>query len=61
MHILCILFCLIFQKDEDEAKSSLHDDSLIKVIKNSYSYKQENINKSTLFQHICIEAKNLLE
>ncbi len=47
--------------DKDEAKSSLRDDFLIRVIKNSYSYKQENVNKSTLFWHICIEAKSLLE
>ncbi len=47
--------------NEDEVKSSLHDDSLIRVIKNSYSCKQENVNKSTLFQYICIKAKSLLK
>ena len=30
-------------------------------IMNSYSCKQENINKSTLFQHIHVEAKSLLK
>jgi len=33
------------QADEDELKSSLHNNSLIKIIKDSYSCKQENINK----------------
>ncbi len=47
--------------DEDEVKSSLYDDLLIKVIKNSYSCKQENVNKSTSFQHIYVEAQSLLE
>ena len=47
--------------NEDEAKSYLYDDFLIKVIKNSYSCKQENVNKSTSSQHICIKAKSLLE
>ncbi len=47
--------------NEDEVKSSLHDDFLIRVIENSYSCKQENVNKSTLSRHICIEAKSLLE
>ncbi len=50
-----------FIKDEDEVKSSLHDDSLIRVIENSYSCKQENVNKSTLSRHIYVEAKSLLE
>jgi len=36
------------QTNEDEVKSFLHDNSLIRIIKNSYSCKQENINKSTL-------------
>jgi len=36
------------QIDKDEAKSSLHDDFLIRIIENSYSCKQENVNKSTL-------------
>jgi len=35
------------QTDEDELKSSLYSDFLIKVIKDSYSYKQENVNKIT--------------
>ncbi len=33
--------------DEDELKSSLHSDFLIKVIEDSYSCKQENVNKTT--------------
>jgi len=49
------------QVDEDESKSFLHSNLLIKVIKDNYSYKQENINKITQSQHICIEAKSLLE
>ncbi len=49
------------ETDEDEVKSFLHDDSLIKVIENSYSCKQENVNKLTLSRHICIEAKSLLK
>jgi len=35
------------QADEDEVKSSLHSFSLIRVIKDSYSCKQENVNKIT--------------
>jgi len=35
------------QADEDESKSSLHSNFLIRVIKDSYSCKQENINKTT--------------
>jgi len=35
------------QADEDELKSFLHSDFLIKIIKDSYSCKQENINKTT--------------
>ncbi len=47
--------------NKDEVKLSLHDDSLIRVIESNYSYKQENVNKLTLSQHICIEAKSLLK
>jgi len=47
--------------NEDEVKSSLHDDFLIRIIKSSYSCKQENVNKLTLSLHICIKAKSLLE
>ncbi len=47
--------------DEDEVKSSLHDDFLIKVIENSYSCKQENVNKLTLSRHIRVKAKSLLK
>ncbi len=47
--------------DEDEVKLFLHDNSLIRIIKNSYSHKQENVNKLTSSQHIYIEAKNLLK
>ncbi len=35
------------QANKDELKSFLHSDSLIKVIEDSYSCKQENINKTT--------------
>ncbi len=49
------------QINKDEAKSFLHDDFLIRIIENSYSCKQENVNKSTSFRHICIKAKSLLE
>jgi len=35
------------QADEDESKSFLYSDSLIKIIKDSYSCKQENVNKTT--------------
>ena len=35
------------QADENESKSSLHSDSLIRVIEDSYSHKQENVNKTT--------------
>ncbi len=47
--------------NEDELKSSLHNDLLIKVIEDSYSCKQENVNKIIQSQHIHIKAKNLLE
>ena len=33
--------------DEDELKSSLHSDFLIRIIEDSYSCKQENVNKIT--------------
>jgi len=33
------------QTDKDELKSSLHNDFLIKIIEDSYSCKQENVNK----------------
>jgi len=49
------------QADEDESKSSLHSDFLIRVIEDSHSCKQENVNKITQSQHICIKAKSLLE
>jgi len=35
------------QADEDESKSFLYSNSLIKIIKDSYSCKQENVNKTT--------------
>ncbi len=35
------------QADKDELKSSLHSDSLIRVIEDNYSCKQENVNKIT--------------
>ena len=35
------------QANEDELKSSLYNDSLIKVIKDNYNCKQENVNKTT--------------
>jgi chorismate mutase len=35
------------QANEDELKSSLHSDLLIRIIEDSYSYKQENVNKIT--------------
>jgi len=35
------------QADEDQSKLSLHSDSLIRIIKDSYSCKQENVNKTT--------------
>ena len=35
------------QADEDESKSSLHSDSLIRIIEDSYSCKQENVSKTT--------------
>ena len=47
--------------NEDESKSFLHSDSLIKVIKDSYSCKQENVNKIIQSQHVHIKAKSLLE
>jgi len=49
------------QADEDKLKSSLYSDSLIRVIEDNYSCKQENVNKTTQSQHICIEAKSLLK
>jgi len=49
------------QTDENEVKSSLHDDFLIRIIESSYSCKQEIVNKSTSSQHICVEAKSLLK
>jgi len=49
------------QADKDELKSFLHSDSLIKVIENNYSCKEENVNKITQSQHNCIEVKNLLK
>jgi len=49
------------QADEDELKSSLHSDSLIRVIEDNHSCKQENVNKIIQSQHICIKAKSLLE
>jgi len=49
------------QADEDKLKSSLHSNSLIRIIKDSYSCKQENVNKITQSQHICIKAKSLLK
>ncbi len=35
------------QTDKDESKSFLHSDSLIRIIEDSYSCKQENVNKIT--------------
>jgi len=35
------------QADENESKSSLYSNLLIKVIKDNYSCKQENVNKIT--------------
>jgi len=35
------------QTDENKSKSFLHSDSLIRVIEDSYSCKQENVNKIT--------------
>jgi len=35
------------QADEDESKSFLHSNFLIRIIKDSYSCKQENVNKTT--------------
>ncbi len=49
------------QADEDESKSFLHSDFLIRVIEDSYSCKQENVNKIIQSWHICIEAKILLK
>jgi len=49
------------QADEDELKSFLHSDFLIRVIEDSYSCKQENVNKTTQSRHIYIEVKSLLE
>ncbi len=47
--------------NEDKVKLSLHDNFLIRIIENSHSCKQENVNKSTSSQHICIKAKSLLK
>ncbi len=47
--------------NKDELKLSLHSNSLIKVIEDSYSCKQENVNKIIQSQHVCIKAKSLLE
>ena len=47
--------------DEDELKSFLHSDFLIRIIKDSYSCKQENVNKTIQSWHICIKAKSLLK
>jgi len=33
------------QANKNELKSSLHSDFLIRIIENSYSCKQENVNK----------------
>ena len=49
------------QADEDELKSSLHSNLLIKVIEDNYSCKQENINKIIQSQHVYIKAKSLLK
>jgi len=49
------------QADENELKSSLYSDSLIRIIKDNYSCKQENINKIIQSRHIHIEAKSLLK
>ncbi len=35
------------QADKDESKSFLHNNSLIRVIEDSYNCKQENVNKTT--------------
>ena len=35
------------QADENELKSFLHSDSLIRIIEDSYNCKQENVNKTT--------------
>jgi len=35
------------QADEDELKSFLYSDLLIKIIEDNHSYKQENVNKTT--------------
>jgi len=35
------------QADKDELKSFLHNDFLIRIIEDSYSHKQENVNKIT--------------
>jgi len=47
--------------DKDELKSSLHSDFLIRIIEDSYSCKQENVNKIIQSQHVHIEAKSLLK
>ncbi len=47
--------------NEDELKSSLHSNLLIRIIEDSYSCKQENVNKTIQSQHICVEAKSLLK
>jgi len=35
------------QVNKNELKLSLHSDSLIRIIEDSYSCKQENVNKTT--------------
>ena len=35
------------QVNKNESKLSLHSDSLIRIIEDSYSCKQENVNKTT--------------
>ena len=49
------------QANKNELKSSLHSDSLIKVIENNYSCKQKNINKIIQSWHIHVKAKSLLK
>ncbi len=47
--------------NKDELKSFLHSNSLIRIIKDSYNCKQENINKIIQFQHVHIKVKSLLK
>jgi len=49
------------QANKDELKSFLHSNSLIRVIEDNYSCKQENVNKIIQSQYIHVEAKNLLK